>query len=141
MKLLNWFIAALLLGALIFSCSKKDEFTPQMDVLTLPYGQWVQQDGVGFMLSDSILDSRCPETVVCIWQGMAEGLMTMNVQGVSHKLPFFIEGLCDATLSECGNSLDTLGYQVRFIRMDPYPLTTNEIPQDDYILQVEVVKK
>ena len=141
MNLLRIFLLSALIALILSSCSKSDEQILNGTPYTLPYGEWVSGPDVQLQLSDSILDSRCPETVICVWQGMAEGLMTMKIQGVNHKLPFQIQGLCDASLSECGNVLDTLGYQIRFIRIDPYPQTPNDIPHKDYILQVDVVKK
>lgn len=111
-----------------------------MDQLTLPYGQMVNHEGAAWLLTDSILDSRCPTDYVCVWEGVVQGQITMDIAGELHYVPFQVKGLCDPSLNSCGNVLDTLGYHIQFISMDPYPVEFNNIPQQDYILKLEVEK-
>lgn len=124
------------------ACFHKDTTGP--DHLFLAFDQWTSGPDCQLLLSDSILDSRCPADAICIWAGEATGRMTLKVGGQTHTIPFVIRGLCDATTQPCGNTLDTLGYHVVFIALQPYPdlaaTMGDPIPQEDYILEVEIGK-
>ncbi len=125
---------------LMTTCDHKDDQDFQMDLLTLPHGDWVNYEGAGWLLADSISDSRCPFDYVCVWEGAAQGQITMDIAGKLHHVPFKVKGLCDPSQNTCGNVLDTLGYHIQFISMDPYPVEFDQIPQQDYILKLEVEK-
>lgn len=131
-----------LCGFLITSCTHKDDNDLQKDQLTLPYGQWVDAEGASWLLTDSILDSRCPNNplILCIWEGVAEGKITVDIAGTMHQVPFQVRGMCTPGPDPCGNILDTLGYHIQFIGLDPYPVEVDEIPKQDYILKLEVKK-
>lgn len=140
---MNWLLSLLgIVTLLMTSCMHKDDQSLQMDQLTLPYGQWVDHDGASWLLADSILDSRCPNNalILCFWEGIAEGFVSVNLAGSVHQIPFQIRGLCWPNPDPCGNTLDTLGYHLQFVGLDPYPEEVDAIPQEDYILTLEVKK-
>lgn len=142
MKVITCYLAFFLILMTIVSCSKKDELILQSGQLALPYGQWVDHEGASWLLADSILDSRCPNNplILCFWEGIAEGFVTVNLAGSVHQIPFQIRGLCEPNPDPCGNALDTLGYHLQFVGLDPYPEEVDAIPQEDYILTLEVKK-
>ncbi len=140
MKATSFLLLLFVSLGLMTSCAHKDDQILQKDQLTLPHGEWVNHEGAGWLLADSIEDGRCPTDYVCVWEGVALGQITIDIAGQMHQVPFQVKGLCEANPNPCGNTLDTLGYHIQFVQLDPYPLTFNPIPLQDYILKLEVEK-
>lgn len=73
---------------------------------------------------DSVLyDSRCPEDVICIWQGEAI---------VRFKLHLALLG--NQSIDIKAYAKDTINnmYEVNFVDLLPYPNTTKELQREDY---------
>lgn len=127
---------------ILASCSKKSDLPV---VLELKYDQWSNGPGLKMQLSGEIQDSRCPINelmdIDCVWQGFAQGIVSAEISGNIHAIPYTIMGLCDTSTDTCGTVVDTLGYHFRFISLDPYPDALTPPQQSDFLLTVEVEKK
>ncbi len=83
---------------------------------------------------DSVLsDSRCPSNVVCVWEGNAEVRFLFTVDSIQ----------TDFVLNTHGGSqfnTDTVigGYEIKLLRLSPYPKDPGEILQVEYYSEVIV---
>jgi hypothetical protein len=79
---------------------------------------------------DSVLsDSRCPTGVVCFWEGEAKIKLWLMKSG-SHKIftNLTISGYVEINDSLRHQYVDTLGYRIKLMQLDPYPC--HPIPND-----------
>lgn len=75
-----------------------------------------------------ISDSRCPESVTCIWPGEAKILLGVEFNGIySEKEVIVSGGVSGLALTENFHLLDLSLY--------PYPKTPQGIAQKDYCIQ------
>ena len=115
------------------------------NTFTLKVGQTVTiQPGnlkVGFERVAS--DSRCPTGAMCFWEGMAQlrlwllppGTDTVFVQST-------ISGYVTQSDTCCHKYVDTVGYRVKLMQLDPYPRIDGPLPPEssDYIAYLQVSK-
>ena len=81
-----------------------------------------------------IEDSRCPSSVICIWGGRV--VVSLQVQGDT-------EGQIELAIGDTKPEFrfDTLGGHVyELIAVDPYPETSEEIPFEEYELEMRVTE-
>lgn len=85
---------------------------------------------------DITQDSRCPENVVCVWQGLVEVEILFEVQGKEEniKLSSYPQ------FEEVPNSVNFNGYSIKLVDVTPYPNTTKKYREEDYRLAVQVEK-
>jgi len=86
---------------------------------------------------DSVLnDSRCPSSVICVWEGNAEVrfIFTHNNDETSFSLN-----------TNVGNNFKTdsivNGYRIEMINLYPYPENPGIIPQKDYQADILILKE
>lgn len=86
--------------------------------------------------SKIISDSRCPENVVCIWQGLAEVEILVNLNGSekSFNLSTF------PAFNNVPSEVIFGDYSFRLVDVLPYPNTTKSYETKDYSIQVLVEK-
>jgi hypothetical protein len=99
------------------------------DTLTIKMSETVSAGSFSIKL-DSIQDSRCPTSVVCVWAGVAEAKLIVKEGNNSQ-----IVRLQTAT------KLDTatvFNRSLRLLKVSPYPITAQQIPQSDYVIQLLV---
>jgi len=78
-------------------------------------------------------DSRCPETADCIWMGDGVPQFTFTAQGKESTFNLHTSlTLQDTTI---------YGYNIRLVKLNPYPQTPEVIPQSSYVSTVIVSKK
>ena len=76
---------------------------------------------LSFLISE-INDSRCPEDVICIWQGMAE-----------IKIDILKPEKSSLLINTHNNRIDSVsGYSFELKKVEPYPISTQPINQKDY---------
>jgi hypothetical protein len=84
-------------------------------------------------------DSRCPFSVLCFWQGIAE--IEVKLDNKAGDSALVTLGVLGGTRYNTENPyfIDTLGYRLSFLRLDPYPetsgnlrLTTPPVPLSEY---------
>lgn len=119
-------IMALVAVLLVLQCSDKptqQQHVKLGDMFTLTPGMAVEIQGEGLVLTfRSVLsDSRCPFGVLCFWQGVAEIEIKLDTKAGDSALVTL--GVLGGTRYNAENPyfVDTLGYQLSFLRLDPYP--------------------
>jgi len=98
------------------------------------YGETVAVDGAGLEITFSYVsgDSRCASDVTCIWQGVADILLSVNgkeIQGF--QVQASIPGLITTPFYE-NTAIDIDGYTLRLLQLDPYPMSTHRIEKKEY---------
>ena len=101
---------------------------------TLAVGQHVtvQPDNVEIGFREVNGDSRCPTSLMCFWQGEA---------GVQLKLTNAIHQTQQVRISVEGHgsgTVETMGYRITAVRLDPYPRDAGPIPQFAYRVTLHV---
>jgi len=79
-------------------------------------------------------DSRCPSDVLCVWEGQATVRVNVVIDGED-------QGDISLTAREGHDDLDSQevgGYLISLVRLDPYPVSTEPIPPEDYKAEVKV---
>ena len=116
-----------LLCVLAISCSEaptdlSNQHTDQPFLLRL--GETVNIKPYNLQLCfDSVLtDSRCPTGVVCFWEGEAKIQLWLTDRG-SQKIftNLTIRGYVGINDSLRHHYVDTLGYRITLMQLDPYP--------------------
>lgn len=78
-------------------------------------------------------DSRCPTTVDCVWMGDAVPQFIFTAQGK--------ESTFELHTSLTPQDTTIYGYNIRLVKLNPYPQTPEVIPQSSYVSTVIVSKK
>lgn len=99
------------------------------EALTLRVGETAQARDGGLRLGFNgvTADSRCPKGEQCVWAGDATARVWLQ-QGAGAKEAGELH-----TSAGAAQSARLLGYEVRLLRLDPYPITGKPIAQADYI--------
>ena len=122
-------VAPLLLFAmLVAGCSGAQTPTePKESTLTVAFGQSVAVPGTMVTISfTDITDSRCPQSVSCVWEGdAAVRLESSGSAIVLHTTP--AAGSASARLGDLTVSL---------VDVKPVRVTTDEIKKSEYVVTV-----
>ena len=102
------------------------------ETFTLKCGESVivKPDNLDLGFYEVISDSRCPTNLRCFWEGVAEIKVWICEPGQSAKfikLPIYGDVTYDDTIRHV--VIDTLGYQLSLLQLDPYP---DEFEERDY---------
>ena len=94
---------------------------------------FIESENIKIKFMDVTEDSRCPSEVVCVWAGQVKILVNISKDD---------EDLGDATLiADDDQAVKTFdGYSVRLLKVDPYPISTEQIELSDYIIIMIVTK-
>lgn len=116
-----------------FSCQHEDECVSLRlgEEIVLRHGvEYCTNDGFMHLSINEIQDSRCPEGVVCVWQGE-----------VSVKINIETSDMNEVVLKSFHHPVDTLG-QYEFILVDvfPYPKYKQPLVTGDYRITVKVAR-
>jgi hypothetical protein len=129
---------------LFLQCSDKPTEPAQVKLgesFTLTAGKTVEIEGEDLSLTfRSVLsDSRCPFGVECFWQGVAE--IEIKLRSKTGDSALVTLGVLGGTRYNAENPyfVDTMGYRLSLLRLDPYPeptglsrLTTPPQPLTEY---------
>lgn len=102
------------------------------DEFWLAMGDEVRVDGilrVGF--AGVPADSRCPTSVVCVWQGDAAAEIHYGL-GMGPSYPDTLHTALEPHGATFG------GYRITLLDVGPYPQTTDPIPPDEYAIRLRV---
>jgi len=123
MKVILGFLVFIVLGG--FSCSDEAELTNTWfgEETVLSPGVHYQSEDLGFSFSvGAIHDSRCPEGVVCVWQGEVTVELIIKMQETKK-----------VTLKSVHHPVDTLGrYTFELVEVYPYPKYKQPLDYSDY---------
>ncbi|MEZ4703170.1 MAG: hypothetical protein R2834_22775 [Rhodothermales bacterium] len=122
-------LALLFSGGLLAGCASfgaepdgADRRVSEGEPVSLSEGQTVRLRGSDFWVEfvERTLEARCPENVECFWEGEAE--VELKAGAPQHEVPpFRIRGFL-AGGDTTNYDVDPLGYRIRLIRLDPYPV-------------------
>lgn len=73
-------------------------------------------------------DSRCPENVTCVWQGLAQIKILVSVNG--QEKPFDLSTY--PPHQGIPSEIFYLGYKIALVDLKPYPNTTRKYRIEDY---------
>ncbi|HAH36311.1 MAG TPA: hypothetical protein DEQ87_00185 [Algoriphagus sp.] len=73
-------------------------------------------------------DSRCPENVTCVWQGLAQIKLLVSVNG--QEKPFDLSTY--PPHQGIPSEIVFLGYKIALVDLKPYPNTTKKYRIEDY---------
>jgi hypothetical protein len=105
----------------------------------LGVGQSTEVGDAGLVIGfDAVpLESRCPSSVVCVWEGVAEvSLWVEPVPG--SRIPF---SLYTTTNGEFVREVEIAGHRVALVVLDPYPVLPGgaDIDPDQYVATISVI--
>ena len=138
MKKLFFALAAIALFA--SACNEENNAAPENtfdldEPVTIAWGETatLEPDQLKITFAKILEDSRCPTSVVCVWEGRAvvELTFTKGNETVTDSL---------ATISSVAapsNSTTVFGRTVKLLEVTPYPEFAAPIPHGDY--QVKIV--
>ena len=69
-------------------------------------------------------DSRCPADAICVWQGDATAVFSVQLGGGSSSLTLHTTGE--------GRQASASGFTLTLVRLDPYPYASRPISPSDY---------
>jgi hypothetical protein len=134
------FAAAIILAAVPLVSAQVDEpfhgVQAQLDVpfeLEWQQGAIIYSKDIVIRFINFIEDSRCPSDVVCIQAGTATIRLSIWADGQDAGQPTLVIGDGEDKASA------TFGqYVVRFVRLEPYPMSTVETGREDYVAELVV---
>lgn len=131
------FLSALSFLLAAVSCDQSDVQTDPFELgtpfLLAPGEQYNCLDcDVSVSFTKVVSDSRCPLDVDCVWAGMAEVEVSVEIEGASHTILL-------ATAGE-NNRIALGGYLFSLGEVSPYPTLQNPIAQKDYRITLTVTR-
>jgi hypothetical protein len=123
-------VLAVITLALVPACRDRvaNPTVPIPSDFTLAVGKHVRvhPDNVEISFREVHGDSRCPTSVMCVWQGAAGVQLTLtNANHQTQQVGISVEGHGSGTA-------EAMGYRITAVRLDPYPQDTGPIPQSAY---------
>jgi hypothetical protein len=134
----RWFLAivfSLILLVPAAGCNNGPLSVGTGEIFTLAQGDIAKISGEALSLTfDSVIgDSRCPQNVTCVWEGVASCEITIDYQGNKYSLAINQPGLSDQAQTTFFEY--TLTYS-----LNPYPREGEQIQNKDYRLTMTVSK-
>jgi hypothetical protein len=132
-KLLIFIIASITLNFCSDSINENETFNLS-DTLTLNYGQtkFNSENNLSLQFYSLIGDSRCPEDVVCVWEGDAELKFKLTIN--NEQIYFTLH-----TARNYFNTDTTIwNYNINLIDVLPYPITTLQNKPEDYKAVIKI---
>lgn len=138
MKTSKLFIPAIIL--LLLSCQNEEPCTNyQLDkVFDVSFQKTATfcDGAISITFTKVTQDSRCPEDVVCFWQGLAEVEVLIAVNGSEEKFLFSTF----PTFQDVPSEVTYRGYIFNLEGVKPYPNTKFSQKEKDYSIQMLVEK-
>jgi hypothetical protein len=136
-------ISALFLLLLLTNCSKNSELTGDSsfnlnDTLKLAINKSAINNENQLTINiDSVLsDSRCPSDVVCIWEGNAAVRFLLVNDGKETK---FVLNTHGGVNFKSDTIIDK--YSIQLVNLEPYPISTKVISNDEYVAELLIKKE
>jgi len=113
------------------------------DTATIEYSNilYYPEENLSIRFIDVLSESRCPTSVQCFWEGVAE--IELGVQIKSNpeiKVPIEIFGYVDIEDSERQVFVDTLSYRIILMGLSPYPSEPGEYDYTKYVATISIFK-
>ena len=116
-------------------CSKNHFTVGLGEVFTIGVGDSARIAGEDMTVTfnEVIGDSRCPQNVTCVWEGVASSNVTIVYRGENHSIVLNQPGLTEQAEHNFMNY--TLTHSLH-----PYPREGEEISPNDYRLTLTITK-
>ena len=121
-----------LTGLIISSCSKsdcKDGFDTTNFSLNKEY--CLNEDES--ITIDSLLESRCPTNVECVWEGQVNLYISIKTNNASHQHEIIFKN--DDNIQTYN---DISGYSLSIESITPYPVTSNDTTPEEYTVKMKI---
>jgi len=82
---------------------------------------------VSFRFDSVLFDGRCPEGVLCFWEGNAAIIISFPTEQ-------------DTVMTMDPHKIYKNDYEVTLQKLSPYPKSNQKIPKDAYVAQLSVLK-
>ncbi len=128
----------------LFLACESDVVEPKIvgeDPFTLRYGAMavVQPSGVILRFKELLGDSRCPLEVMCFWEGRADLRVGLHKPGADEiDLQLSIDGYVSREDTARQSHVDTLGYRIKLLQLDPYPRWPSQHTAEQYVAHLTV---
>ena len=106
---------------------------PPIIAIRIPLGETANVEGHDITFKEVLEDSRCPTSVVCVWEGQIKILV--NVEGVDKE---FVFSKVVAKASKEHLILEEESLSIQALQVSPYPEKPGKFL--DYVLKVVVAK-
>jgi len=105
------------------------------ETFTIGVGQSAQITGEDMMITFNgvIGDSRCPQNVTCVWEGVASSNITIVYQGNDYTVVLNSPGITE-------RATDTFIDYTLTYNLNPYPREGEEISPNEYRLNMTLTK-
>jgi len=77
-------------------------------------------------------ESRCPSDVICVWEGRARIGLLLQTPADSIQVELLLPGFATQADTLAHQPVDTLGYRMTLMQLDPYPNTQRRPQNSDY---------
>lgn len=96
----------------------------------------IESEDITVRFDSVVEDSRCPSDVVCIQQGQATIMISVEIEGTDAGQHMLTNGADES------KSVATFGrqYSVRMTDLQPYPVSTVQTEEQDYVATLVVFK-
>ena len=128
-------IISLTLGLAEHSCEAKGVRLGREFKMKVGQEVGFREEGLRIELKSVLEDSRCPRGVECIQAGRARISLNLNkANGDSDS----VELSTDAN----GRSATSMGYEIKLVKIEPYPKTKNQkISKSSYVATLVVTRR
>jgi hypothetical protein len=95
---------------------------------------FVKEAGLRIRFVRLVEDSRCPEGVDCVWAGNGKISITVR-KGKRRAASFELNTMTEPT------SVSFQGYEIKLVKLDPYPKKDVEHKKGEYVATLKVSRK
>jgi len=130
---LIWAVTCLEKNPLNNPPSSQSNFLPDTIILKNGQSETYSNPELTLTFIQVLSEGRCPIGVMCFWEGLAE--IEISLEDAKHtatRFPLTIYGYVGIENSARHVYVDTLGYHLGLLKLEPYPVYPNEPDFSDY---------
>ena len=125
-------------ASVLLVCAPTSDAEPLEEIFSLQFGETATYGDPSFTIGFEGLvdDSRCPRTVICVWEGVAQVEVRLTTpDGAVEVFPLFTP----CSLPEEFPPVRTVaGLEVELVALEPYPEEPGPDDPNDYTLTLAV---
>ena len=119
-----------LFGTIHYGCREQEMFSTYV----MRIGDELSHDKDLRIDLEDIIDSRCPLSVICVWEGQAECAFQLTFQNDMV--------VTDTLISRIGRPELAIGhlgeYKITLLDVSPYPEEPDQLEPEDYVIRLMV---
>lgn len=121
-----------LTGLVVSSCSKSD-CADGFDTTNFSLNKEYCLNENESIIIDSLLESRCPANVECVWAGQVNLFITIKINNASHQHEIIYKNEENVQIFN-----DISGYTLSIEAITPYPVTSNDNTPEEYTVKMKI---